>query len=207
MNTIPKNIIAVSQRVDIIRNRDETRDALDQKFCELILASGFLPVPVPNVLSCCCSVKDWIDSVSPCGFLLSGGNDIGEIPVRDNTEHELINHAETNSMPVLGICRGMQILGTRSGGVLVPLENHVRVMHKLLCSENFSFPDKVNSFHNFGFVDCPPGYIAVARTSDGVIEAIRHSALPWEGWMWHPERAPVFNELDIKKIQYLFTRD
>lgn len=207
MSVYPGKVIAVSQRVDVIKDRDEVRDALDQKFCALIIASGFLPVPVPNVLANSSCVREWLSAVKPSGFILSGGNDIGDIQTRDSTETELLNYAEENIVPVLGICRGMQMLGTHAGMELMPVKNHVRIVHGLLLAENFYYPEKVNSFHNSGFMNCPAGYFAAAQTEDGVIEAIRHEALPWEGWMWHPERTSDFDVLDIKNIQNLFKKD
>ena len=42
--------VVITQRVDSLESRHETRDALDQHLCEWVLASGGLPFPVPNVL-------------------------------------------------------------------------------------------------------------------------------------------------------------
>ena len=44
------------------------------------------------------------------GIILSGGNNIGDVKERDITETYLLKYAETNEIPVLGICRGMQML-------------------------------------------------------------------------------------------------
>ena len=59
------------------------------------------------------------------GFIFSGGNDIGEMDLRDKSEHTL-NYAEKNKMPVLGICRGMQLMAVWAGADLIKVQGHVR---------------------------------------------------------------------------------
>jgi putative glutamine amidotransferase len=63
--------------------------------------------------------------------------------------------------------------------------------------------DEVNSYHNFSLAHCPPGFVVTARAEDKTIEAIRHTILPWEGWMWHPEREPQFNTTDVMRFRAL----
>ena len=48
---------------------------------------------------------------------------------------------------------------------------------------------------------CPQGYRVLARSADGGIEAIQHDHLPWEGWMWHPERETPFRAADGQRLQ------
>jgi putative glutamine amidotransferase len=92
-------------------------------------------------------------------LILTGGPDIGEDRLRDETEAELLNWAERSKHPVLGICRGMQLMAARA-----------------------------DSYHSQVISDCPDGFVVIARAGDGSIEAVRHVSLPWSGWMWHPER-------------------
>ena len=61
--------------------------------------------------------------------------------------------------------------------------------------------EEVNSYHNLVLTSCPSEYDVIARSIDGEIEAIRHQSLPWEGWMWHPEREKVFNADDIVRTK------
>ena len=66
------------------------------------------------------------------------------------------------------------------------------VKHVIISNSDINWPKEVNSFHDWGLDNCPPNFEIMARTNDGVIEAIKHKVLPWEGWMWHPERYKNF---------------
>ena len=202
--------VAVSQRVDVWADRGERRDALDQRLSRWLMAAGCIPVPVPNALSTPLMAgqdeewQGWLRAVKPDAVLLSGGNDIGEAPERDNTEHRLLDYARDRALPALGICRGMQMMAVWAGGSLAPVSGHVRTRHRLQTTANMgAWPDEVNSFHNFSLAECPGGFVVTARAEDGAIEAIRHETLPWEGWMWHPEREPQFGSADVMRFRAL----
>ena len=102
-------IVAVSQRIDIYPDRNERRDALDQKMISFVLEAGFFPVPVPNALNPNHSQETvepeafhpWLTAVKSQAILLSGGNDIGTCSDRDLTENGLLDYAAQKSMPVL----------------------------------------------------------------------------------------------------------
>jgi gamma-glutamyl-gamma-aminobutyrate hydrolase PuuD len=201
-------IVAITQRVDIHVNRKERRDALDQRLNALIFSIGLLPVPVPNGFHVKPQLKSqnkrafdrWIKVISPGAILLSGGNDFGDFPERDRVENWLLDYAESNDLPALGICRGMQLMALRAGGKIEPLQGHVGTQHQL----RGVISGKANSYHNYGLLDCPPKFRVLATSEDSHIEAIRHESLPWEGWMWHPERDFVFSTRDIKRLRALF---
>ena len=63
---------------------------------------------------------------------------------------------------------------------------------------------EVNSYHAYSITECPKGFEILALSEDGEIEAIRHSSLPFEGWMWHPEREIKFSNNDIYRLKKLF---
>jgi gamma-glutamyl-gamma-aminobutyrate hydrolase PuuD len=193
-------LILISQRVDQIFNRNETRDSVDQKLVEFICNAGFFPVTIPNSLISSNIYKAWISRINPDGILLSGGNSIGENEKRDLTEFFLIDYAKERKIPLLGICRGMQILAKYSGAKLKSVDNHVNTRHNL----QGQISCKVNSFHNYSIINAPKNFTILAKSEDGEIEAIKHNFYPWEGWMWHPERESVFSITDIKRFKDLF---
>lgn len=200
-----RSIIAISQRVDRLSERSETRDALDQRLIRWTDALDLLALPVPNTLGK--DLLQWLEVMNPTFVLLSGGNDIGESPERDRTEIELLEYATQVRMPVLGLCRGMQMMVHFAGGASVSVEGHVATRHRLLRNPLIvpGLPAEVNSFHNLGFATCPHEYQVLATASDGTIEAIRHRTLPWEGWMWHPERETPFGTEDLGRARSLFS--
>ncbi|MDC0307425.1 gamma-glutamyl-gamma-aminobutyrate hydrolase family protein [bacterium] len=200
-------IVAVSQRIDIYPDRNERRDALDQKMVSFVLEAGFYPMPVPNTLSPNRSQETvepealycWLTTVNAQAILLSGGNDIGTCSDRDLTENGLLDYAAQKSMPVLGICRGMQFIGVQAGVELKNAVGHVRTRHIL----QGEISGEVNSFHDMALDKCPSDYSVLARSEDGEVEAIRHKNLPWEGWMWHPEREETFDSRDLERLREL----
>lgn len=160
---------------------------------------------MPNTLGD--DLPHWLDAVRPTALLLSGGNDIGDSPERDRTETALLRHAGLAGLPVLGICRGMQMMAHHAGGALVPLTGHASSRHALLGDlvASGALPAEVNSFHNWGLAAGPLDYAVLATAPDGSIEAMRHRTLRWEGWMWHPERESPFGASELARARQLLT--
>jgi gamma-glutamyl-gamma-aminobutyrate hydrolase PuuD len=191
-------LVAVSQRVDTFSERDETQDALDQRLITWVANCGFMPVPVPNGLGGL--IRDWLITLQPTALVLSGGNDIGQCAERDETELALLSYAKELTLPVLGICRGMQMMAHWAGATLHLTNGHVRTRHQL----SGQISTEVNSYHRYSLTDCPSDFEVIARSEDSEIEAIGHLSLPWEGWMWHPERETEFAQHDIQRMKNLF---
>lgn len=183
-----RRTIAVSQRIDDHPERDERRDALDQRLAQWLIAAGRLPVPVPNGLGAQAVVIRWLEALGVGGIVLSGGGEIGQAPERDATERALLAYARDRGLPVLGICRGMQMMAVEAGASLKPVSGHVRTRHAL----RGAIRETVNSYHGNALAMCPSGYEVLAVSEDGEIEAIGNPTTGWEGWMWHPERDVPF---------------
>ena len=191
-------IIAVSQRIDQFKERNEIRDSLDQRLVEFVLACGYLPVVVPNRLGSL--LTQWLINIKPNGIMLSGGNSLGAEPVRDRTELTLIEYAYKHKLALLGICRGMQLIAHWSGAEMKKVSGHVSTTHQVRGEIN----RYVNSYHEMTISSCPDGFRILATSNDGEIEAIRSSILNWEGWMWHPERTRNYDALDMRRMQSIF---
>ena len=195
--------VALSMRHDLIDGRDETRAAIDERLIEFFLHSGFECVLLHNSFKDRQSLYNFLNKNLIDGIVLSGGNDIGDIPRRDNTERWLISYAVDNNMPLLGICRGMQMIGTYFGSKLKKVDGHVNIRHNIeSCSHG---EQAVNSYHQYSLEDCPDQFFVTGRSSDGEIESIRGERAAIQGIMWHPERENFFLEADVKLVRDLFT--
>jgi putative glutamine amidotransferase len=201
------NIVAISQRIDAIKDRNEMRDSIDQRLVEFISYAGYLAVPVPNNLQPHSNglhgtnvLGQWLQKLSPAAIVLSGGNDLGHYMSRDITENRLLNYAIDKNIPLLGICRGMQMIANYYGVGLHPVIGHVGVRHQISGEIN----REVNSYHQYAIDSCPPGFTVLATDINAEIEAFRHLSKPIEGWMWHPERESDYSNHDSENLIRLF---
>jgi putative glutamine amidotransferase len=168
------------------------------------------------------SIAALLDACS--GLVLSGGEDVdpshyGEQPspalgtvepLRDAMEFCAVAVAGELRLPILGICRGLQVLNVHFGGTLYQdiaterpsdlrhqqqepwgQRSHsatVRpdsMLHSLVGREQLH----INSFHHQAVKHLGRGLRVTARADDGLVEAIEHEAHPWLlGVQWHPER-------------------
>ena len=207
--------IGISQRVDKISSYGEMRDSLDQRLVSWVSSMECLPLLIPNSLVDVSLpfeeqllLKQWVNLMDIDAIILSGGNNIGEMIQRDLTENYLLHWAEENCIPVLGICRGMQMMGVFGNSSLVEVDGHVRTRHRLrFDSDKELFPESVNSFHDQSLAGCPDAFEILATSEDGSLEAMAHKELPWEGWMWHPEREPLFSPIDVTRFKNLITNE
>ncbi len=207
--------LGLTQRVAAIEARAERRDCLDQAWTRSLTATGYLPIPLPNVVE---DVETLVTELALDGIILTGGNDLVHLPgagdtapERDSLEHRLIDLAAVRRLPLLGVCRGLQILVHHHGGTLSPVTNHVGTTHRITVRSDVDIPltdrDEVNSFHNFGVREDDIGqHLQVLATApDGTVEAVRHRRLPQWGILWHPERPPR-DPRDLDLLRALFER-
>ena len=187
--------IGISLRVVTAQNYDEKRDALSQDWPIFLEKLNLNPIFIPNSLS---NVRSYLTDMHIDGLILSGGDNLGDYPERDKTEKELLDYAVQNKIPILGVCRGMQIINDYFGGSIEQSQNsqHIRKNHPVeITNANFlnfnSDSILVNSFHynlirrNTLGKNLEP--FAIMK-SDDTIEGFSHVDLPIFGVMWHPER-------------------
>ncbi len=195
-------IVAVTQRVSVVPERAERRDCLDQAWPRFLSACGLLPLLVPNVVEV---ALELCAENRIAGLLLTGGNDLaalgGDAPERDSVENALLDLAEPRALPVLGVCRGMQLIQQRCAVPLRRVEGHISA-HQTIWIEGRR--EVVNSYHCFGAVETRPPLDAWAVADDGVVKAVRHSSKPITGIMWHPERRLPFAPTDVELFRRLF---
>lgn len=189
-------------------------------YVEAILQSGGIPMMLPAVgeVSYCQQIIQHLD-----GLLVPGGPDVApslynEEPcpqvnyVRkdvDLFEVELIRLAKEHNKPILGICRGIQIINVTFGGSLYQdlasqYKNELchrqnanitdEPTHRVYLEENSHIAEilkatvaEVNSYHHQAVRDVAEGFTITGRAKDGVIESIESQ----DGWIigvqWHPE--------------------
>lgn len=194
--------IAITQRVSIGAGRGERRDCLDQAWPRFLAACGLMPLALPNVIEVALALCADTDVT---GLVLTGGNDLvalgGDAPERDATENALLYAAESRGLPVLGVCRGMQVIQQRCAIPLRRVEGHV-TQHQVIRVNGE--PTEVNSYHRFAAFESRPPLEVWAVADDGVVKAIRHAARSTTGIMWHPERMDPFAAADVALFRRVF---
>ena len=169
-----------------------------------------------------------IEEIAQCdGFILTGGIDVHpsfydgdeqypNMPNtfqqdRDHFESKIYRHAKQMKLPILGICRGLQLVNILEGGKLIQdLGEKKNLVHRklevdkkhgieiaassLLNTISRRFSGEVNSAHHqcIDPISLPSSLKAVAFSDDQTIEAIEYSDASNKGFMlcvqWHPER-------------------
>ena len=133
---------------------------------------------------------------------LSGGEPADATDVdrdRDDVEIALVRAAAAAGVPLLGVCRGMQVLAVAFGAALATGVHHLRpqeghdvrtragsVVHELLGPRV-----RTSALHHQAVADPGPRWRPTAWADDGVIEAIEWGSGGWPvlGVQWHPELA------------------
>lgn len=193
--------IGVTTRIVQASGYNESRDAIAHDWANYLKST--LPhstwMPLPNLGAS--DIITYCNHWEINALILTGGDDIGQTPLRDETEFALLNWAAKEKLPLLGVCRGMQLLGKHGGASLIPISNHASGRHNV----HGDISGNTNSFHNYSLDQTPKNYRILAKSDDGHIEAIKHHFLPWIGCMWHPEREMTPQSSDLQIMRELFT--
>lgn len=193
--------IAVTMRRDWCNGYDETRDAIDRRWIDLLKRCDCHLLPVPNDRQL---AEHLLAVAEPDGALLTGGGHIaavsGDAGPRDQVENLLIAWAWKAGLPLMGVCRGMQAIAAAAGADLVPVEGHVGREHALYPSGRV-----VNSYHTYAVAAAPRDFEVVEVAPDGTIEAFVNRRKRTLGIMWHPERATAVSGADLDLISKHFT--
>lgn len=194
---------------------------VQHSYVNAVTGAGGVAVPVP------CNLPEEIlmDLYARLdGILFSGGGDIsldyfegdahpridGVDPMRDSVELALLRSAAEGGKPMLGICRGAQLMNVALGGTLY---THLRdqlpsaldhdypgnlrrtLVHSVHVDETSRAAEifgetllRVNSLHHQGLKDIPPALKAIGHSSDGLVEVVEMPEHPYAlAVQWHPE--------------------
>lgn len=214
------------------REMDHPSQATNEDYIHAVVESQGVPVMLPI-----CDDEDVILKQIECikGLIVVGGIDVnpmiyhepylleqGESSTRrDLYEIKLIQECANRDIPILGICRGIQIINVAFGGTLYQdnrlasslVNQHQQKerkdypVHLIQVKENTFLYDivgkeyYVNSFHHQSVKRLAEGFMIVAKSSDGIIEAIQHKEKNIWGVQFHPEMMHRRDEkmLDIFK--------
>lgn len=199
----------MSQRLAVSMRRltseyGEVRDGLARDWGRFIRTAlpGRLWTPAPS-LAGEGDMEKFLEGFGIDGLIFSGGEDWGSNPERDAAETAMFRWARSRRVPVLGVCRGAQVLNLLLGGGLSPVDGHRAVRHPVE-AEGRRF--EVNSYHNQGLTpgDLAPGLTPLARAADDTIEAFALGDAPVAGLLWHPEREEAVGNFDRQILRRLF---
>ena len=190
--------LALTQRVTVAPPHSEKRDSLAWDWYPFLKALACPWLVLPNDPETALHMARRFDIG---GLILTGGEDLGLHPERDETEAALLAWCRQNSRPAVGICRGFQFIHNWLGGVLEPVDPDRHRARRHWVEFTDGGRREVNSYHNFAPAGEAGPLTALARyPEDGVLEAAAAPGLL--GLSWHPEREsrPAAADLDLFKF-------
>lgn len=192
--------VLLSTRYDYLKNINEFRQSLDINLIKFINSLNYQVVIIPyneNKKEFHQYLGQLSKRINVCGIILSGGNDLGTMKIRDRCEREMIDFSIEKNIPLVGICRGMQIINKYFGGKIDKINNHVKKTHKIF-DVNKNFISRVNSYHSFCIKIKNNNLKPIYFSEDESIEMIAHKIYKIIGIMWHPERYKTFKKFDLQ---------
>lgn len=230
----------------VVCGLEEHRQFVTDAYIQAILHAGGQPIIIPFVKSAA-SIRQYVSLCS--GFLLCGGGDIspllfGEQPntsvgtidmTFDIFQIKLVRHIIKLRKPILGICRGMQIINVALCGTIYQDLSHApntasfashTTIHHMQINQNrqdvsHSIKIKrrtklsrilgttlyINSYHHQAIHKLGKGLLISAKSQDGVIEAMEHKNYPFLiGVQWHPE-CMLSGSNNMKKLFLSFVKE
>lgn len=216
----PRPLIGISCYVEQARWGDWDLPAVlvPAAYVDLVAKAGGRPLVVPPMAAAAAETVAVLD-----GLVLAGGSDIGPEhygrpahlqttqvrPDRDRGELALLAEAQDRNLPILGICRGAQLLTVARGAALdqhlpdgrsaaaaIPhrggpgrfTRHDVAVVPGSLLSSIVGTELTVSSYHHQAPVEPGKGLVAVGHAPDGALEAVEDPERAFcLGVLWHPE--------------------
>ena len=200
---------------------------------DVLLANRVTPLLLPTIDPSRQIINRFIHQID--GLILGGGDDITPImyhaapigpelnyPLRDQFEAAMIRAAIQNRVPILGICRGCQMINVTLGGTLYQniykqIHNHNLLNHELgrhpvkIVKNSFLYQalgscQVVNSRHHQAIRRLGRQLRIVARAPDGIIEGIEGQDADIQGVQWHPENLWRKHPAQERLFQAFFQR-
>lgn len=213
--------IAITQRIIETQEYVELRDALSHDWMLYLQQCGYTPLLIPSQIL---DVVSYVKMFGCDGIILSNGesvklkkNDLGEWvgSDRDVMEAKLLDWAIQRDVPVLGVCRGMQLINCYFGGQLKKnIKGHVTESHRIdIIMDYFqefygTDTTEVNSYHCMGITKSSLGKgLSVWAKQEDIIEGFIHNTFPILGIEWHPERVKPMNQYDKTLILKFFNKE
>jgi putative glutamine amidotransferase len=194
----------------------EPAAVLDRRYVDAVVRAGGVPVLLPPVGTGHAELVDRID-----GLVLAGGADLGDQEHRDEFEFPLLRNAIAADRPVVGVCRGLQVLNVALGGTLhqhlpdvVGHDGHrpalgvfgdttVTFAADSVITKILGAATKVSCHHHQAIDRIGAGLRVTGRADDGTIEAVELAGRTFVvGVQWHPEHDDTDDRLFAALVRF-----